>query len=819
MADPIQAFFAAMREAGLSIDETITADGRLHRFNVEGDKRGKRNGWYVLHLDGLAAGSFGSWRTGESHQWCTKAEREMSNEEREQNRLRIATAKAEREAEEAKLREVARLKAEKLWARAGSVDSAHPYLAKKGIRPVGIKQLNNMLVVPVRDADGALHSLQFISADGSKRFLTGGRKAGCYAAMGEPMGALCIAEGYATGVSIHHATEYAVAVAFDAGNLAAVAKALRAKFPDIQLIVCADDDHQTPGNPGITKATEAARAVGGLLAVPDFGSNRPDSVSDFNDLHQHGGQDAVCGCVARAIEVVMTEPQAQEKNAPKRKVTVPASTSETSVTESWPPLLLPGTVRPPEIPADILPGWAGAMAAAVAADTQTSPSASVLLALPMIAACVQRRYEVAPHGDGSYREPLCLWTLAALPSGSRKTPILKALSDPLRRWEKLLADRLRAEIARVEATRRVMKKRIEALEAKAAKVESSTERASIRDEIQRELEETPEELKVPRLMTGDTTPERLQEMLVEQHERMSLVSDEAGIFLVLGGMYSGGQANLDVFLQAYSGSSVRVDRKGRMAHLESPALTFALALQPGILQDVANDKRFHDSGLLARFLFCIPQSTVGARDVRARNPIPDHVAAAWREGLFSLLLDAEKRPDEPRLLSFTNEARECWLDFAQKVENELASGGKLAHFAEWGAKLPGQCARIAGLMQLIATGRESKQVGLDAVQRAVKLSGLLVKHAYSAFRLLGADKVEADAIHLMEWIKARGLDEFDRNDAHRAMEGRFRTVARLKEAAERLHEWNVLSPELRRSNHKARPSPYYRVNHQLFGKS
>ncbi|MBL0168493.1 MAG: toprim domain-containing protein, partial [Propionivibrio sp.] len=76
---------------------------------------------------------------------------------------------------------------------------------------------------------------------------------------------------FATGASIHEATGYPVAVAFNAGNLEPVAKALRAKFPDLRLIVCADDDVGTAGNPGMTKATAAARAVGALLAVPDFG--------------------------------------------------------------------------------------------------------------------------------------------------------------------------------------------------------------------------------------------------------------------------------------------------------------------------------------------------------------------------------------------------------------------------------------------------------------------------------------------------------------------------------------------------------------------
>lgn len=483
--------------------------------------------------------------------------------------------------------------------------------------------------------------------------------------------------------------------------------------------------------------------------------------------------------------------------------------------DSWGGLLLPGTVKTPDIPAALLPGWAGAMVSAVAKDTQTPEAASVVLALSMIATCVQRRWEVAPSYSG-YTEPLCLWTLAALPSGSRKTAIVKALSAPLSRWEKLMGDRMRADVSRNEAARRVSKKRIEALEARAAKAEDKKERDNLREEIRSEIETTPDEVFMPRLMTGDITPERGQDLLVEQRERISVISDEGGILQILGGAYSNGKAMIDVFLQAHSGSTVRVDRKGRTAHLESPALTFALALQPGVLQDVANDKRFHDSGLLARFLFCIPHSTVGTRDVRACNPIPDAVSQAWHDGLHDLLVDAEKYCSKPRVLRFTNEAREAWFDFAQKVEGELGCGGKLTNLSDWGAKLPGQAARIAGLIQMVATGRPTDCVELDAVQRAVQMTGLLVKHAQAAFRLLGADQVEADAIALMEWVKMRGLDEFDRRSAQRALEGRFRTVQRLKDAADRLAEWNVLSDEQQRKNPGARPTIVYRVNHALF---
>jgi putative DNA primase/helicase len=141
---------------------------------------------------------------------------------------------------------------------------------------------------------GELHSLQFIGPDGGKRFLTGGRVAGCYFSIGSTQGAaaLCIAEGFATGATIHQAG-HPVAVAFNAGNLKAVAQAMRDRFPALPLIVCADDDDATDGNPGLTKACEAARAVGGLLAVPDFGPERPAGATDFNDLAAVRGMEAV----------------------------------------------------------------------------------------------------------------------------------------------------------------------------------------------------------------------------------------------------------------------------------------------------------------------------------------------------------------------------------------------------------------------------------------------------------------------------------------------------------------------------------------------
>jgi putative DNA primase/helicase len=148
-------------------------------------------------------------------------------------------------------------------------------LQRKGVHAYGLRQLRDMLVIPARDTLGTLHTLQFIGTDGTKRFLTGGRIEACYCSIGNITERLYLAEGYASAATVHQATGDAVAACFSCGNLKPVALALRAKFPGLALVIAADNDAATPGNPGLTHAFEAAAAAGALVAVPDFTGVNP----------------------------------------------------------------------------------------------------------------------------------------------------------------------------------------------------------------------------------------------------------------------------------------------------------------------------------------------------------------------------------------------------------------------------------------------------------------------------------------------------------------------------------------------------------------
>ena len=330
MLEPVDQFRAALARRGIvPKDGEIVADGRIHRCDAEG-RGGKGDAAYLLHLDGIPAGGFENWRDGFGWEnWRADIDRTLSRAEEAAHRAKLENSRRDRELEEAKRKATARKRALSVFEDASLCDS-HPYTARKGIQTHGARLQGDRLVLPLRDADGTVHSLQFIGADGEKRYLTGGRKAGCYFDIGQADGVLCVAEGFATGASIHEATGYAVAVAFDAGNLAAVAKALHKKHPDLRLIVCADDDYSTAGNPGISKATDAALSIGALLAVPDFGADRPERATDFNDLHQCAGLDAVRRCIEDARkpgEPVEDPPHAGEGDEPGSPVPRPGDES------------------------------------------------------------------------------------------------------------------------------------------------------------------------------------------------------------------------------------------------------------------------------------------------------------------------------------------------------------------------------------------------------------------------------------------------------------------------------------------------------------
>jgi hypothetical protein len=221
--------------------------------------------------------------------------RSMSFSERLEHDKWVGEFKAKREADRVASQAQAAEKAEDEVGTYADASADHPYLIRKRIEPHGIKiDRAGRLVVPVIDQEGEILSYQTIDAEGNKRFLKGGKIEGGFYELRGNRKVIFIGEGFATCASIHQATGFTTLVAFDCGNLAKVAKSAKEMFLGSRIVICADNDQFTEGNPGITKGKAAASLVFGEIVYPTFNeSDLSSKPTDFNDLHILQGIEAV----------------------------------------------------------------------------------------------------------------------------------------------------------------------------------------------------------------------------------------------------------------------------------------------------------------------------------------------------------------------------------------------------------------------------------------------------------------------------------------------------------------------------------------------
>jgi len=295
----IENFIDAMRQAGLAPanPSDIRSDNKRHDYQLEGDKRGHKKGYYKLKIDGdFGFGFFGDYRQSEFEKWVSAAPRTYSDAERREFAKRMERERQAQEIEQEALWQAKAAEAVDTLLFTSPCPPEHAYLQKKGVLPYGISLSGRDIIIPMSDASG-VRNIQSIKPDGTKLFFKDAKKQGAWFEIpGDTT--ICIVEGYATGASVYEATGHTVIIAFDAGNLVPVAAAIRAKHPENRVIICADNDAFTvrpdgkPTNPGIIKGTQAAIAINADLIYPEF-TDTATKPTDFNDLHQLEGLDVV----------------------------------------------------------------------------------------------------------------------------------------------------------------------------------------------------------------------------------------------------------------------------------------------------------------------------------------------------------------------------------------------------------------------------------------------------------------------------------------------------------------------------------------------
>jgi replicative DNA helicase len=385
-----------------------------------------------------------------------------------------------------------------------------------------------------------------------------------------------------------------------------------------------------------------------------------------------------------------------------------------------------------------------------------------------------------------------LFTVVALPPGSRKSSVFAAMTAPLLAAERALQENTAPHRARLDVEARAARAHAAEL-GRIAENSYTSEHAAKAIADAGAAAEAADQLAVfapPRLVADDVTPEAAASLLADHGGRLAVLSAEGGIFATLAGRYSGAP-NLEVFLKGHAGDHLLVDRKGRPTeYIAHPALTLGLAVQPEVLADIAAMPGFRGRGLLARILYALPASTVGRR--RIGTPPPgEPVVDAYVANLRSLVLSLADWTD-PAVIPLTPAANDAILHLEETIEPRLhPERGDLAPITDWAAKHVGATVRLAGLMHLGGNLRDgwARPITPNTIAAASQLGHYYLGHALAVFDLMGADPLIDHARHVLDWITRTGAAQFTRRDAFTALKSaRFRKVTDLDPALDLLEQ-------------------------------
>ena len=736
--DNMSQFLAAIESFGMVPPKSVTP-GKVQRFAGVGKGLGNTAGWCIFFNDGQG-GKFGDFSTGMEQEWRPTCDHSISRDEQQSNMRRSEEVKEQadevRRVEQAK----AAVKASTIWNSAAPALDDHPYLARKGIQAYGTKIHNEALVIPIACC-GDLKSLQFIRPDGEKRFLKGGRISGCYYLIGytDMAETLCVAEGFATGATIHSATGYPVAVAFTAGNLRLVAEEMRKQFPSIKIIVCGDNDSKTIGNPGLTKAKEAANAVRGLISIPDFQSGGPVG-TDFNDLAAATGLDSVRQAIKNASVPIEDEHSSQSLKS-----------------DHWEePQPLVAKVEMEPYPLTALPGKIRAAIEEVQAFTKAPLPLVASSALAALSLAIQAQVDVARAERLS--GPTSLFLLTIADSGERKSTCDGFFSKAIRNYEQEQYKQSINDLKDFKAALEAWESKRSGIKEKIRQLAKENKPSWQLEEALRNLEhDEPKPPLVPRLMYTDATPEALAYALATKWPSGGVVSSEGGIVFGAHGMGKDSvMRNLGLLNILWDGGNLTIDRRSVDSFtVKNSRLTVAIQVQDATARNFfeRTDGLARGTGFFARFLLAWPESTQGFRPF-TDSPEIWHALEAFNQRLSEILGQPiptdENGTLTPTLMSFRADAKAAWIAFHDAIEHELVSGGELHDVRDVASKIADNAARIACLFEVFEGFGGA--ISLESFEAASRIAAWHLNESRRFFGELALPSELTDVARLDSWI-------------------------------------------------------------------
>ncbi len=483
-----------------------------------------------------------------------------------------------------------------------------------------------------------------------------------------------------------------------------------------------------------------------------------------------------------------------------------APTWTTLPAQSWPEIVSFDVLDLPRFPTQVLPKALRSWVEAESHATQTPPDLAALMALAVCAVGIARRVVLEPRLG--WREPVNLFVAVLLDPGNRKSAVFSDAMKPLRELEAEMIDIARPSVAREQSDRRQSEARLRKLEKTAAE-NGDAEARHEAGKLAAELAEKTEPV-LPRLLVDDATAEKLGIMLAEQGGRIASMSPEGGVFDLMAGLYSkSGIPQFGVYLMGHSGDDLITDRVSRKSvRVERPALTCAYAMQPAVIEGLAETTAFRGRGLLARFLYAAPQSWIGRREI-APTAVSAETQDAYRATVRRLA-----EVDGEFVLQLAADASVLLKDWETEIEAMLGDGGQLEIMRDWGAKLAGATLRLAAVLHCVEHGPVGR---IDAVTMAaaVEISQYLIPHAEAVLNMMLAkeDSADDDAHYVLRWIERHSRREFTKSEAQHHGKRRFPKAEDIDAALGELTKRGYIRLRPAAATGPGRPpSPTYEVN-------
>jgi len=478
----------------------------------------------------------------------------------------------------------------------------------------------------------------------------------------------------------------------------------------------------------------------------------------------------------------------------------------------------------PEWPTKALPHETDLYNEAISKSLQVPKGMTGPAILATVASALMGKVEV--YISKEWQETCNEYYVPVLPSGERKSQVIKHVNAPLEEHEKALVESAGPEYSQLLTEREIDERRLSDLKSKSAKAESkdALEAEGLRQdaiELAQEMDMAGVPI-LPKLIVGDITPEKLPILMAQHHGRMTIISTEGGPFATMAGRYNQGVANLDIYTKSYTGDRHVVDRVGRDPEtIENPILTMLITIQPGVLKELGANPVFRQRGLSARINYTLPESLVGYRDIDAAS-VPDELKAAWTRVANRLLNTPEPPNGEPYLLKLSAEAQGLFRKFRMETEVNMRPDGVYDDMLDWANRAPGTAARLAGQLHMLAhadAGTEypwNQLVSQHVMANAIRLAEYFAEHALIAFDYMGSGGKTGEARKLWESIQRKALTSFSQADLYRDLRRTYTNSSEFNNILVELVDMNYIREVPREMTAKAgRPSSsLYEVNPQ-----